>query len=58
MKNGRAAWVLAAMTVANSMILVDQTAVPLALPEIIKDLDAGQTEAQWVLTASVLPLAI
>jgi hypothetical protein len=26
---------LAAMTLANSMILVDQTAVPLATPEIV-----------------------
>ena len=53
----RAALVLAAMTIANAMILVDQTAMPLTLPEIMHEYDIGATDVQWVLTASLLPLA-
>ena len=49
--------VLVSMTLANAMILVDQTAVPLALPDVIHGLDVSATEAQWVMTASLLPLA-
>lgn len=57
-RNGaRAALVLAAMTIANAMILVDQTAMPLTLPEIMHDYDIGSSDVQWVLTASLLPLA-
>ncbi len=48
--------VLAAMTLANAMILVDQTAVPLTLPDIMKDLDVGSPQAQWVLSGSLLAL--
>jgi EmrB/QacA subfamily drug resistance transporter len=49
--------VLAAMTLANAMILVDQTAVPLALPDIAQDFRVSALLVQWVLTASLLPLA-
>lgn len=49
--------VLVGMTLANAMILVDQTAVPLALPDIMKSFRAGSQEVQWVLTGSLLPLA-
>jgi EmrB/QacA subfamily drug resistance transporter len=49
--------ILAAMTLANAMILVDQTAVPLALPDIAQDFGVSSTLVQWVLTASLLPLA-
>jgi EmrB/QacA subfamily drug resistance transporter len=45
------------MTLANAMILVDQTAVPLALPDIAQDLRVSSALVQWVLTASLLPLA-
>jgi MFS family permease len=45
------------MTLASSMILVDQTSVPLAIPRAIGGLDAAPTLSQWVLTANVLPLA-
>ncbi len=45
------------MTLANAMILVDQTAVPLTLPEIMRTFDVGAADVQWVLTASLLPLA-
>ena len=48
---------LAAMTLANSMILVDQTAVPLAVPALISDLGGSLGEGPWILTANILPLA-
>jgi EmrB/QacA subfamily drug resistance transporter len=48
---------LAAMTLANSMILVDQTAVPLATADVIADLGGAVSEGQWILTANILPLA-
>ena len=42
----RAMWLtLAAMTIAASMILVDQTAVPLAAPHAIDDLGGSSTTA-------------
>ena len=54
----RAAWItLVAMTLALSMILVDQTAVPLAAPHVIDSLGGNIDESQWILTANVLPLA-
>jgi EmrB/QacA subfamily drug resistance transporter len=49
--------VLVAMILANGMILVDQTAVPLTLPAIMKQFGIGTESAQWVLNASLLPLA-
>ena len=52
-----AALTLAAMTVANSMILVDQTAVPIATPEVVAGLDGSLSIGQWLLTANILPLA-
>ena len=45
------------MTVANAMILVDQTAVPLALPSIMKQFGVGTNVAEWVLNASLLALS-
>ena len=48
---------LIAMTLSNSMILVDQTAVPLATPDAIRDLGGSLSESQWLLTANILPLA-
>jgi EmrB/QacA subfamily drug resistance transporter len=48
---------LAAMTLASSMILVDQTAVPLAAPHAIEDLHAPIGDSQWLMTANILPLA-
>ena len=53
----RAARTLAATTLASSMILVDQTAVPLATPDVLGDLGGAISEGQWILTANVLPLA-
>jgi EmrB/QacA subfamily drug resistance transporter len=48
---------LAAMTLASSMILVDQTAVPLAAPHAILGLHAEISQSQWLMTANILPLA-
>ena len=45
------------MTLANSMILVDQTAVPLATPDVVEGLNADLDLGQWLLTANILPLA-
>ncbi len=49
--------VLISMTLANAMILVDQTAVPLILPSVMNTFTIGSGLAQWVLNASLLPLA-
>lgn len=54
---GRAGVVLVAMTAANAMILVDQTAVPLTLADIMQDFGVGAQRVQWVLNASLLMLA-
>src|ERR1700755_2341716 len=48
---------LAAMTLASSMILVDQTAGPLAAPHAIIGLHAQISQAQWRMPANTLPLA-
>lgn len=45
------------MVVSGSLILVDQTAVPLATPHIIKSLGGSISDGQWILTANLLPLA-
>jgi len=58
MSDTRSRWLtLAAMTLASSMILVDQTAVPLATPEAIEDLGGQISQAQWIMTANIIPLA-
>lgn len=49
---------LVAMTLASSMILVDQTAVPMAIAEIMNDLNGPLAIGHWVLTANILPLAV
>ncbi|QMT00347.1 MFS transporter [Gordonia jinghuaiqii] len=49
--------VILAMTVGNAVILVSQTAVPLALPAIMDEFGVGSSSVQWVPTASLLPLA-
>src|ERR1700750_1135603 len=48
---------LAAMTLASSMILVDQTAGPLAAPHAISGLHAEISQSRCLLTANILPLA-
>src|SRR5271156_3623612 len=49
--------VLEAMILGNSIILVDQTAGPLALPSIMSDFGIGSQTGQWVLTTSLLALS-
>ena len=39
------------------MVLVDQTAVPLTLPAIMRHYDNGSQSAQWVLSGSLVALA-
>jgi MFS family permease len=54
----RGMWLtLVAMTLASSMILVDQTAVPLASPGVVHGLGGNIADGQWILTANILPLA-
>lgn len=54
----RKMWVtLIAMTVSSAMILVDQTSVPLAVPDAMQDLGGETSVGQWILTANMLPLA-
>jgi EmrB/QacA subfamily drug resistance transporter len=48
---------LVCMTLANAMVLVDQTAVPLALPDILHQFAVSSQQVQWVLNGSLLPLA-
>lgn len=54
---GRRILTLVAMTLSSAMILVDQTSVPLAIPDAMADLGAATTGGQWILTANMLPLA-
>src|SRR6202042_490251 len=54
----RGMWLtLVAMTLASSMILVDQAAVPLASPDVVQGLGGNIADGQWILTANILPLA-
>lgn len=54
----RKMWItLIAMTLSSAMILVDQTSVPLAIPDAMQDLGGEASASQWILTANMLPLA-
>jgi hypothetical protein len=54
----RARWAtIVAMILADSMILVHQTAAPLAISRTIAALNGSLSISQWVLAANVLPLA-
>lgn len=56
--SSRLRWViLISMTLANAMVLVDQTGVPLALPSIMAEFGVDSQSVQWVLNGSLLPLA-
>lgn len=50
-------WVLAAMSGALAMVLLDQTIVGVALPTIQADLGASPTAAQWIVNAYLLAMA-
>jgi len=47
---GSARIVLWSMTLANAMILIDQTAVPLALPNVMQDFASGLSRCNGCLT--------
>src|SRR5262249_40635131 len=55
--NGRW-WVLATMTGALSMIMIDQTVVSVALPTMQRDLGLSAAGVQWVVNAYLLVLAV
>src|SRR5262245_25283559 len=50
-------WVLATMTGALSMLMLDTTVVSVALPTIAHDLGLSQTGVQWIVNAYLLALA-
>src|SRR5262245_21700643 len=50
-------WVLATMTGALSMLLLDTTVVSVALPTIARDLGLSQTGLEWIVNAYLLALA-
>ena len=50
-------WILATMTGALSMVLIDGTVVSVALPAIQRDLHMSQAGLQWVVNAYLLALA-
>ena len=50
-------WILATMTGALSMVLIDETVVSVALPAIQRDLHMSQAGLQWVVNAYLLALA-
>src|SRR6201992_515785 len=51
-------WVLATMTGALSMIMIDQTVVSVALPTMQRDLGLSTAGVQWVVNAYLLVLAV
>src|SRR5918911_1012407 len=51
-------WVLATMTGALSMIMIDQTVVSVALPTMQRDLGLSTAGVQWVVNAYLLVLAM
>jgi EmrB/QacA subfamily drug resistance transporter len=50
-------WICGTMTLALSMILIDQTVVSVALPTIQHDLGFSETGLQWVVNAYLLAIA-
>jgi MFS family permease len=50
-------WILATMTGALSMVLIDETVVSGALPAIQRDLHPSPSGLQWVVNAYLLALA-
>src|SRR5215813_12687339 len=57
-QSSRRWWVLATMTGALSMIMIDQTVVSVALPTMQKDLGLSAAGLQWVVNAYLLVLAV
>lgn len=55
---GRAWWSLAALSLASFLLLVDDTAVAVALPAIGRDLGLGLSGLEWVVNVYTLVLAV
>ncbi len=51
-------WTLASVAFALFMIMLDNTIVNVALPEIQRDLDIGVSELEWVVTGYALSFAV
>lgn len=50
-------WALGAMASCISMMMIDQTVLPLALPTIQRDLHASDVMLQWIINAYMLSVA-
>jgi EmrB/QacA subfamily drug resistance transporter len=57
-RSNRRWWVLATVTGALSMIMIDQTVVSVALPTMQRDLGLSSAGLQWVVNAYLLVLAV
>lgn len=51
-------WILVAMTSAISMIFIDITVLPVALPTIQRSLDISELGLQWIVNAFTLALTV
>jgi EmrB/QacA subfamily drug resistance transporter len=51
-------WVLAAMVTTISMIFIDVTVLPVALPTILRELDTSELAMQWLISAYLLSLTV
>jgi EmrB/QacA subfamily drug resistance transporter len=57
MSNTKKWWVLAAMICAFAMLFLDQTAIPVALPQMQQDLKTNSLMLRWIVNAYLLTLA-
>jgi EmrB/QacA subfamily drug resistance transporter len=57
-KENRKWWILASVSFALFMIMLDNTVVNVALPTIQKDLGIGVSELEWVVTGYALSFAV
>lgn len=57
-EDNRKWWILAAMTTSISMIFVDVTVLPVALPTLSRELHIDQLGLQWVVNAYTLVLSV
>ncbi|HVV69399.1 MAG TPA: MFS transporter [Gammaproteobacteria bacterium] len=51
-------WVFTATTLSLAMVMADQSALPVALPSIQRELHTSQDALQWVVNAYLLSLAV
>lgn len=50
-------WILLAMASSLAMVFIDQTAIPVALPQLQRDLTCDNTMLQWIVNSYILALA-